>query len=229
MKWAVCFLGVFLCFWTVAQKNTQAKGTLFTSIGVNSTNYFPTKLHFSSSPTISVKGLDSQLFEQFNAKVGYYFRNHVALSFRIDQQYYNYVNSVNFKNNFVCTSIEISRTEKLLNSKNKKFALSGIIGASSGAVMNRTLRTDVISSQQTSWKCSGLALSGMVALRTEFYKRFYLQLEERVQYFYQKNQANSKIEYENSTYFLGMYQTSLTLGFFMYRKFYDDCNTCPKW
>lgn len=229
MKFVVCFLGVFIALYGVSQKNTQAKGTLFVSLGTNTANYFPSSLHFPTKQVVTVKGFDGQLLHQWNAKVGYYFRNHYALSLRVDQQYFNYINQSNFYNNFVTSSLEISGTEKLLSTKDKKIALSGIVAASIGAVWNRTIRTELLSSQQTNWSCSGLNFTPMVALRAEFYKRFFVQLEERMQLFYQKDQSNSKNFDENTTHFLGATQTALTLGFFMYRKFYDDCNTCPKW
>jgi hypothetical protein len=229
MKFVVCFLVVLTAFFGASQKNTQAKGTLFASLGINNMIYFPSNLHFPSKSTVTITGFDSQSIKQWNAKIGYYFQNHISISLRFDKQYFNYTNLVDYSNNFLNTSFEICGTEKLLNTKNKKFAVSGIVGASVGTVWNQTKRFELLNSQQTSWKCSGISLALMVALRTEFYKRFYFQLEERMQLFHQNNQSNSTNLNENTTHYLGMTQTSLTLGYFMYRKFYDDCNTCPKW
>ena len=76
---------------------------------------------------------------------------------------------------------------------------------------------------------SGFAFAGSVGLRAEFYKRVFISLEQLGGVIAQNNRNFSNDFLKEMKQNIGFGQTNLSLGFFLFYKGSDECNTCPKW
>lgn len=125
--------------------------------------------------------------------------------------------------------LELLRTDKLYQSKNKVFALSSNLSLGFGGIVsNATLllrpKTTVTRS------LSGYGLSASAGLRLEFFRNFYIQAQisgGSINQTNLKTESDDKKAYIKQQFWYG--QRQINVGFFHYFKPGNACNDCPVW
>jgi hypothetical protein len=72
---------------------------------------------------------------------------------------------------------------------------------------------------------NGFGTSAVVGFRFEFNKRVYILIEQTGGVIYQKVRGNDLILNLTQPYL----KTNLSLGVFIFERWKESCNTCPKW
>lgn len=265
-------------------KNSFAKGTLFSYWGYNRSAYTKSDLHFISDDyDFTLKGarasdnpekLDPSIYfnlakltiPQFNARIGYYFKNHWAISLGYDHMKYllNDKNEVlldgtispgvdtkwsgTYSNFPVITDkkhihyensdglnymrLELTRTDQWYKTRKKNgwFALSTNLGVSTGFLLSfndfrfageHTVRTVSI---------SGYGLSVHANTRFEFFNHVFLQSGFAAGFNHQtkvKNRPNDATTITKHKYGYSSWET--VVGFLLYLRPTNGCDTCPQW
>lgn len=149
------------------------------------------------------------------------YKNEVVVTNRNDFHYQNV--GLNF------IRLELLRTDKLYQSKNKVFALSSNLSLGFGAIVsNATLllrpKTTVTRS------LSGYGLSASAGLRLEFFRNFYIQSQisgGSINQTNLKTESADKKAYIKQQFWYG--QSQVCIGFFHYFKPGNACSDCPVW
>ncbi|MGB0933010.1 MAG: hypothetical protein ACPGU5_01940 [Lishizhenia sp.] len=291
MKYLITIL---ICSLLIAPANSQssrkkrkysyAKGTLFGYWGYNRSAYTQSNINFiSNNYDFTLKGakasdnpeafdpsiyfnLNKLTIPQFNARIGYYFKNNWAISFGYDHMKYLLNNGnrvlldgtitpgidtkwageysdvpvttdskhIHYENsdglNYM--RFELTRTDQIYKARKKNgwFALSTNLGVSSGFLLSfndfrfageHTVRTVSI---------SGYGISAHANTRFEFLNHVYLQSGFAAGFNHQtkvRNRPNDKSAVTKHKYGYASWET--VIGFLLYLRPTNGCDSCPQW
>lgn len=221
------FVVVFVfCFFNFIgfSQNTQEKGTVFFSGGVGKSWVFSPSYSVNESSKLTSSLSDDILAPQLTANIGYVFANHFAVELTADRFLWNYNPSFPFTNDVLYTRIGFFGMDKWYKTNKSEFASTWIVGLSGGPVLsNNHFKTSDLRFGENALNGFGTNLLG--GLRFEFQKRFYLLYEQTLGIISQTVKGeNTKINLHH------LYsRANFSLGFFIYERWNESCNTCPKW
>lgn len=265
------------------QKVSHAQGTLFGYWGYNRSAYTKSnirfvgpgydftlsgaKAHDNQSPFSVDKYLVNVTIPQFNARLGYYFRNHWAISAGYDHMKYvfqdrnevtlsgeispgvdpvtnwsgiytgepvitdretfHYENS----NGLNYIHLQLTRTDLLFAfGQNHQFAISSNLSAGAGALLSINDLTFAGTKSRETASMSGYGLSAHAGLRFEFFRHVFIQTNLTGGFNHQvrvRTRPNDSSSFARHTYGYGMWDTSL--GFLLYIRPTNACDSCPIW
>lgn len=266
-------------------KNSYARGTLFGYWGYNRSFYSKSTMRFVGNgydfEMKGVKAYDNPSSDistyynpntitvpQFNGRIGYYFRDHWALSFGYDHMKYIFADgnqvklsgtidpgvdlatnlSGTYENEDFVTDrntfhyensnglnylrFELTRTDQWYATKSKWFAFSTNLGIGVGGLLsyndfNFAGRKDMVTISM-----SGYAASAHVGARFEFFKHVFLQANLSGGMMHQVKVKTRPSSYDPSAYarqFYGYGELDVVIGFLIYIRPTNDCNSCPHW
>lgn len=280
---------ILLPFLASAQKRkpkvSYSRGTLFGYVGYNRSAFSNSTISFTGPGyDFSLKGVkgedDPTKFSpavqlnplqfttaQYNVRLGYYIRNHFAISIGFDKLKYVMadqnqvllsgtinpgVDPVNgwsgtYTNQSVTTNqstfdyrnagglnyirLELSRTDQLLKiGRNSWFALSTNGGIGLGGLYSNTAFNFGGKSDYGTTSFSGIGVSGHASIRLEFLRHLFIQSGFSGGYMHQMRVGTNTNE-PNATakhrFAYGSFET--VLGFLLYIRPTNDCNSCPNW
>lgn len=264
-------------------KNSYAQGTLFGYWGYNRSFYTKSTIRFvGSGYDFELKGAiarDNQSRElnkyfnintitvpQFNGRLGYYFKDHWAISFGYDHMKYIFAdnNRVNIYGNispgidtvtnlsgnydgqeFITDRntfhyensnglnylrLELTRTDQWYATRSKWFAFSTNIGLGAGGLLSFNDFTFAGRKDQVTISMSGYGASAHLGARFEFFKHVFLQANLSGGMMHQvrvKTRPNDPSAYARQFYGYG--EMDIVLGFLLYIRPTNNCNSCPHW
>jgi hypothetical protein len=239
MKYVFFCLFIVFALPTIAQNNTQAKGTFFVSGGIGKAVFAGSDLQLSSAAqnrTISnIKATDNFSLPQWNGRFGYYVKNQLAIGLGIHNVQYNYSDSDplqlngTLKNNIQFAHVDLQWNDKLFKTRSSNFAITYLLGLHIGPTISKVSMNQSSNNVVSASYLSGFAFAGSVGLRAEFYKRVFISLEQLGGVIAQNNRNFSNDFLKEMKQNIGFGQTNVSLGFFLFYKSSDECNTCPKW
>ncbi|MFN5148107.1 MAG: hypothetical protein ACK46O_12540 [Flavobacteriia bacterium] len=266
-------------------KTSVARGTLYGYYGYNRSWYSKSKIGFVGpgyefdlsgskatdspipfDPSIHLNPMRTTL-AQYNVRLGYYIRNHFAISLGYDKMKYVFDNSnpvllsgtvnpgvdqeTNWSGNYTNASVSPDSDKFLYRNaggmnyirlegtrsdqwfaigSEQQFIFSTHIGAGLGALMTEnTFRFAGMTDINTKG-LSGYALSLHGGLRFEFFKHFFIQSNISGGFMHQthvKTRLNELNAYARQKF--GFFQFDTNLGFLLYIRPTNDCNSCPVW
>lgn len=254
-------------------KNSYARGTLFLYGGYNRSFYTKSDIHFQGNgydfemkgsraydnpDRIGAKFVDARIVTpQFNARIGYYIRDHWAISVGFDQMKYLFAdrNEVRLSGTMLDTTypdtefitdrstfhyantgmssylrFEVTRTDQWFATRSKDFAVSTNLGLGTGALLTyNDFRFAGQEDRHTS-SLSGYGISGHIGLRLEFFKHVFLQGNFNGGFLHQLNVKTRPDEpAARAKHHYGYGQVDAVLGFLFYIRPTNDCNSCPHW
>lgn len=264
-------------------KNSYAKGTLFGYWGYNRSIYTKSNIRFVGyGYDFEMKGavardnpypLSWAYFDpkritvpQFNARVGYYYKDHWAISFGYDHMKYIFAhnNHVKISGNidegidtvtnlsgsyddydFITDRstfhyensdglnylrVELTRTDQWFATRNKNFAISSNIGLGTGGILSFNDFTFAGRKDMRTISLSGYGLSGHLGARLEFFKHLFLQANASAGFMHQvkvKTRPNDPSAFARQMYGYG--ELDVVIGFLLYIRPTNNCNSCPHW
>jgi len=224
MKYLISLFYLFFLTFSLLAQNTQEKGTVFLGVGIGKSWSFSPTINFNYTVKSKSNLRDGFFAPQWAAKFGYVFANHFAFELNAERfdWYYDDLNS--FSNEILYTRIGVFGMDKIFKTSKSKFAISWFLGFSGGPVFsNNSWNKNLIRFKKNDF--NGFGATTMLGLRFEFYKRFYLLLKQPGRVIYQS------VKGENIS--LNLTQpyssTSISFGVFLYERWDESCNTCPKW
>lgn len=224
MKPLFLLCSTFFLILNLLAQNTQEEGTVFFGAGLGKS--------WSISPTFNIDEatkskstlIDDLFAPQWSAKIGYVFANHFALELNAERFAWKYDNPNSFSNDILYARLGIFGMDKIFKTNKSKFAITGLLGLSGGPIFsNNFWQNNLIQFQKNDF--NGFGGTATIGLRFEFYKRIFLLLEEKGGVIYQSVKGeNFRIDLVQP-----YIRTNLSLGVFIYERWNESCNTCPKW
>ena len=264
-------------------KNSYANGTLFGYWGYNRSFYTKSTIRFvGSGYDFELKGsvakdnpsrefskyvgLTTITVPQFNGRLGYYFKDHWAISFGYDHMKYvfadnNHVNiygnispgvdtvtnlSGNYDGQEFITDrntfhyensnglnylrFELTRTDQWYATRTKWFAFSTNIGLGAGGLLSFNDFTFAGRKDMVTISMSGYGASAHFGARFEFFKHVFLQANLSGGMMHQvkvKTRPNDPSAYARQFYGYG--EMDAVIGFLLYIRPTNNCNSCPHW
>ena len=264
------------------KKVTYAQGTLFGYWGYNRSAYTKSNMRFvGPGYDFSMKGVVAHdnpeklsgvyidpsriTIPQFNARIGYYFKDHWAISLGYDHMKYifadqNHVllsgeiepgvddnwsgiynsepvvtdrNSFHYENSDGLNYIrfELTRTDQLVKFGDRDwFAVSTNVGISAGGILSFNDFKFGGEEDIRTISLSGYGVSAHLGLRLEFFRHFFLQSDLMGGFHHQVKVRTRPLDpssYARQAYGLTMFDT--VLGFFIYIRSKNGCDSCPTW
>ncbi len=266
------------------QKISHAQGTLFGYWGYNRSAYTKSDMRFvgpgydftlagakaHDNPSAELKtyfDITTLTVPQFSARIGYYIKNHWAVSFGYDHMKYIFqdknevllsgeidpgvdpvtnwsgiydaVPIVTDRNTFHYENsdglnylrFEFMRTDRLLVTGAKdQFVITSNLSAGAGALLSFN---DFNFAGTHSWRTismSGYGVSGHAALRFEFFRHVFIQTKFGGGFNHQvrvRTRPNDPSSFARHAYGYGSFDT--TLGFLLYIRPKNGCDSCPIW
>jgi len=202
---------------------------------------------------------------QFNARVGYYFKTHWAVSIGYDHMKYIFADgnevllsgtinpgvdpvtfwSGTYNNEPVTTNrdnfhyensnglnylrLGLERTDNLYK-VGEWLMISSHVGVGVGGLLSYNDFIFAGREDRVTISMSGYGLSAHAALRFEFFKHFFVQPNFSGGFMHQVNvrtRANDPNSFARHAYGFGMFDTSV--GFLLYIRPTNDCQSCPIW
>jgi hypothetical protein len=208
----------------VFTQNTQEKGTLYIGGGIGKSWSFSPAYNLNQSLKIKSSLSDNFFSPQWSAKVGYVFANHFALELNTERFVWSFNDPFSLKNDVLYSRISFLGMDKCYKTNKSKFAITWLVGLSGGAVFsNNNLNSNTIQFEKNAF--NGFGTSLVAALRFEFNKRVYFLAEQIGGYIYQSVRGNGYRIDLNQPYS----RTNLLIGVFIFERWNETCNTCPKW
>lgn len=204
---------------------------------------------------------------QFNVRVGYYIRNHYAISFGYDHYKYLFADgnqvllsgtinpgvdtvtdwSGSYNNEAITTNrntfhyensnglnylrFELSRTDQLFKTGRKDaFVISSNLGFGFGGLFSVNDFNFGGKQDIDTKSLSGFAVSGHASLRFEFLRHVFIQTGFSGGFMNQshvRTRFNEPNAYAKQKFAYSSFETSL--GFLLYIRPTNDCNSCPNW
>lgn len=264
-------------------KNSYARGTLFGYWGYNRSVYTKSNIRFAGhgydfvmknatahdNPyPVSWKYFDPTniTVPQFNARVGYYFKNNWAISFGYDHMKYifdhnNHVllsgniepgidETTNLSGNYDeyeyitdrstfhyensdglnYLRFELTRTDRWYITNNNVFAFSSNMGVGAGSILSFNDFTFAGRKDVRTISMSGYGISGHLGARFEFFRHVFLQANVSGGLNHQlkvKTRKNDPSAFARHAY--GYAELDVVIGFLLYLRPTNDCNSCPHW
>ena len=239
MKYVFFCLFIVFALPNIAQNNTQAKGTFFVSGGIGKAVFASSDLQLSSTAqnrTISnIEATDNFFLPQWNGRLGYYVKNQLAIGLGIHSIQYNYSDgdplklNGSLKNNIQFAHIDLQWNDKLYKTRSANFAITYLLALHFGPTLGKTTINQLFNNAVSNYGITGFGGAGSLGLRAEFYKRVFFSVEQFGGLIEQTNRNFSPDLVKEIKQNIGFGQTNFSLGFFLFYKGSDECNTCPKW
>lgn len=126
--------------------------------------------------------------------------------------------------------LQVTRTDKFYQTRDKRFALSSNLSLGTGCVLtiNDFLFAEKFDRYTAS--ISGYGISGHASLRFEFFRHVFIQPEisgGSINLSHVRNRKEDKTAYTQQQFWYG--QRNLVVGFFYYFKPKNACQDCPVW
>jgi hypothetical protein len=291
MKKLIILLLIFVPFVIVGQghgkkkkKVSYAQGTLFGYWGYNRSGYTKSNLTFTGpgydfTLAGAVAHDNPEKFSgvyfnpskitipQFNARIGYYFRDHWAISFGYDHMKYIFAdnnnvllsgtiepgvdNTTNWSGIYTSEEIttdrntfhyensdglnylrlELTRTDQLFTVGQRNwFAMSTNLGVATGGILSFNDFTFAGQKDVRTISMSGYGLSAHLGLRFEFFRHFFIQpnlgagLHHQVKV---KTRPSDPSSFAKQAY--GYFEVDTVIGFLIYLRPKNACDSCPIW
>lgn len=264
------------------KKVSYAQGTLFGYWGYNRSGYTKSNMRFvGSGYNFTLGGAAAHdnpekfgkayinpaqiTIPQFNARLGYYIKDHWAISIGYDHMKYIFKDhnqvtlsgtidaslgaqwSGTYSGEHIVTDrdsfhyensdglnylrVELTRTDMLKNfGKNEWFAISSNIGISGGGLLSFNDFDFAGQKNERTISLSGYGLSLHAGLRFEFFRHVFLQTTYSGGFNHQvkvRNRPNDPTAYTRHAYGHMMWDT--VLGFLLYIRPTNSCDSCPVW
>ncbi len=266
------------------QKVSHAQGTLFGYWGYNRSIYTKSNMRFvgpgydftlagakahdnPSSDPAKYFNIKTITVPQFSARIGYYIKNHWAISFGYDHMKYIFQDAnevtlsgeidpgvdnvtnwsgvysgvpvVTDRNTFHYENsdglnylrFELMRTDLLLAFGSKdQFAISSNLSAGAGTILSFNDFDFAGQKNMRTISMSGYGVSGHASLRFEFFRHVFIQTKFGGGLNHQlkvKTRPNDPSSYARHAYGYGSFDT--TLGFLLYIRPTNSCDSCPAW
>jgi hypothetical protein len=221
------FFFVFLFFIFISNaftQNTQEKGTVFFGIGIGKSLSFSPTFNLNKTNKQKSSLIDDWKAPQWSANIGYLFENHFALNLSVERFLWNYNSNLALNNDLLYTRLGVLGMDKIFKTNKSNFALTWLTGISGGPVFsNNRLSNPSITLEKNSF--NGFGITTLASLRFEFQKRVYFLFEQMGGFIYQSVKGNN-INIELSQFYI---RSNLSFGIFIYERWNESCNTCPKW
>ena len=263
-------------------KVSYARGTLYGHWGYNRAGYTKSNIRFvGPGYDFTVAGataydrpeklgsayVDPKRFTvpQFNVRLGYYFKDHWAISAGYDHMKYvfadknhvllsgsidpgvddNWEGTYNAEpvvtdqkdfhyentNGMNYINIRLMRTDMLFNvGANEWFALSTNVGVGAGTIFSENDFTFGGKKDVFTNSISGYGLSGYLGLRFEFFRHVYLQPSFGGGFLHQtkvRTRPNDPSSFARHAF--GYIEFNTVLGFLLYVRPTNSCDSCPVW
>jgi len=267
------------------KKVTYAKGTMFGYWGYNRSGYTKSNIRFAGTGyDFTLEGAvahDNQspfsanvyfnpskiTIPQFNTRIGYYFKDHWAISFGYDHMKYVFADknevllsgtiepgiddvtnwSGTYSGEAVTTDrenfhyensdglnylrFELTRTDQWLKFGNRDwFAVSTNIGVSTGGILSFDDFTFAGRKDMRTISMSGYGISLHMGPRLEFFRHFFIQSNLGGGFMHQlkvKTRPNDPTAFARQSY--GYFEFNTVVGFFLYIRSINACDSCPVW
>lgn len=217
----------FLCITFISKiftQNTQEQGTFFLGGGLGKSWSFSPTINANQSIKQKISLLDDLLAPQLSSKIGYVFANHFAFELNAERFDWYYDDLDSFSNKILYTRLGVLGMDKIFKTNKSKFAISWLLGFSGGPVFsNNRWNKSLIRFQKNDF--NGFGVTSMLGLRFEVYKRFYLLIEQTGGVIYQSVKGDNV----SLDLFQPYSRTNISFGVFLYERWDESCNTCPKW
>ena len=210
-------------------KKTLLEPQFSAGIGYYFRNNWAISLHvdrykyvFSDSNSVLLSGELNPGIDNVNGWSGTYNSNEIVTNqstFRYENKGLNYFR------------MQATRTDQLYSiGKKDKFAVSTNFGLGLGALVSNNTFLFAGKKEEENRSMSGFAFSGSAGLRTEFFRKFFFQINFTCGYM---NQANVKTR-RTETNAVAKQQFAFTaldagIGFLLNVFPANDCNSCPNW
>jgi hypothetical protein len=224
MKFLFVAIGLFIFLTNLKAQNTQEKGTVFLGGGICKLWTFNSTFNFNHSTKTNSTITDDFIAPQWISKIGYVFANHFAIDLNAERFFWNYNSSFPLINDILYTRIGVFGMDKLYKTNRSVFAISFLVGLSGGPVFSKNaLKNSLIQFKKNAFNGFGGTIN--VGVRFELYKRIYLLIEQTGGFLYQS------VVGEGSDILLRQPYTGINFSFgvFIYERWTESCNTCPKW
>lgn len=266
-------------------KVSSARGTLFGYWGYNRSWYTKSAINFvGPGYDFTLKGSHatdnpapfslktyfnpkSITVPQFSTRIGYYIRNHYAISVGYDHLKYVFADrnevllsgtinpgidtvtdwSGTYTNEPIVTDqnkfhyensnglnylrVEFTRTDQIYKAgKNDLFAISTNVGVGLGGLLSFNDFLFAGKKDMETVSMSGFAFSAHAGLRLEFFRHFFFQSNFSGGYMHQahvRTRLNEPNAYAKQKF--GYTALDAGVGFFLYIRPTNDCNSCPNW
>jgi hypothetical protein len=258
-------------------KVSNSRGTLFGNVGLNQSWYSKSTIKFvGPGYDFSMKGVKAQddtsydFYQfglvQYNARIGYYFRNFFAVSIGLDHMKYGILdkNSIllsgtvnpgidtvtNYSGTYLNESkiidsskfdyrnyglnyinLKFSRTDQWVKTGNNDwFAVSSDLGIGLGAMLSSTNFSFAGKRDYQTSSLSGFGVSAYAGVRFEFFRHLFVQTGLTGGYigqFHVRTQESEPNAFAKQKYGFAQFET--TIGFLLYVRPTNDCNSCPHW
>ena len=265
------------------KKDSYAAGTLFGYWGYNRSGYTKSNMRFvGPSYDFTLAGatahdnpekFDASVYfnpnkitiPQFNCRVGYYFKDHWAVSFGYDHMKYIFAHNnqvslsgeigsgidtlwsgtynaediVTDREHFHYENsdglnylrLELTRTDRWLTVGEKDwFAVSTNVGVATGGLLSFNDFTFGGRKDVRTISMSGYALSVHLGARFEFFRHFFIQPNFGTGFMHQvkvRTRPNDPSSFARHAY--GYLEFDTVLGFLLYIRPKNGCNSCPQW
>lgn len=211
------------CINAIAQ-NTQEEGTVFISGGIGKSWAFSPTFNLNQSTKTKSSLVDNFSAPQWSAKIGYVFANHFAVELNAERFQWNYQDNSTLRNDILYTRVGVFGMDKIYKTNKSKFAITWLGGLSGGPVFsnNQIINSNIAFKKNA---LNGFGGTITLGLRFEFYKRFYALFEQTGGIILQSIK-NDNISLEMNQPYM---RSNISLGVFIYERWNESCNTCPKW
>lgn len=150
----------------------------------------------------------------------------------LNQSFITDSNTFNYRNyglNYI--HVKLSRTDQwYAMGQNDWLAFSTDLGASLGAVMSNTDFTFAGKKDYRTSALSGFGAGAYAGIRIEFFRHFFFQTGVTggfIKQFHVRTEESEPNAYAKHT--VGFTQLETTVGFLLYVRPTNDCNSCPHW
>ena len=142
-----------------------------------------------------------------------------------DRSTFHYANRLNF------IRLNLERTDQLFKTGKKDlFAISSHAGLGFGGVFSTTDFQFAGKTDVDTKSTSGFAISAHAGVRFEFFRQFFIQTNFHAGYIQQLQvQTRTSEQNANAKQKFGYTSLDTGIGFFLYIRPTNDCNSCPNW
>lgn len=143
-----------------------------------------------------------------------------------NREHFHYENS----NGLNYLHFEFIRTDQWYQTRNKQFAISTNFGIGLGGLLSFNDFTFAQKKDMATISLSGYGISGHASVRFEFFKHLFLQTEASGGFMHQlhvRTRHDDLEAYAKQKY--GYAMGNVTIGFFLYVRPTNSCNSCPHW
>lgn len=205
-------------------QNTQEQGAFFLGGGIGKSWAISPTFNIENNTHTKTSLSDDVYSLQLSAKIGYVFANHFATDINIERFTWNYSHNFPLINDLLYIRLGVFGMDKFFKTNKSKFAITWLLGLGAGPVFSN----NKLNNYTTLFKkndLNGFGINFNAGIRLEFYKRLFFTIEQTGGFIYQiLNGDNSSINLSQP-----YSRINVSFGVFIYERWNESCNTCPKW